>query len=114
MIPSTLHMYLLAQVYTLKTTKYLVFNSIYCFQLEDRNIELAGTRARVRVLEDLHQPTATPKSPASPDVIPVSDATATTPEHHRRHLSRSEITTASMKVIFPQCSVHSTIQASAI
>ncbi|KAI4457725.1 wasp interacting protein-related [Holotrichia oblita] len=62
------------------------------FQLEDKNIELEGTRARVRVLEQLQKPSAIP----SPDVIPVSESP---PLDHG--LTRSEITTASMKAMSP-------------
>jgi predicted nuclease with TOPRIM domain len=55
------------------------------FQLEDKNIELEGTRARVRMLEQLQKSVTN----TSPDVIP---------DHP---LSRSEITTASMKAMSP-------------
>lgn len=66
---------------------------IFPLQLEDRNIELEGTRARVRVLEQLQKP---PSSVPSPDVIPVSESP---PLDHG--LTRSEITTASMKAMSP-------------
>ncbi|XP_044257753.1 uncharacterized protein LOC123006907 isoform X1 [Tribolium madens] len=56
------------------------------FQLEDKNIELEGTRARVRMLEQLQKSITTN---TSPDVIP---------DHP---ISRSEITTASMKAMSP-------------
>ncbi|XP_071051253.1 probable basic-leucine zipper transcription factor L isoform X2 [Onthophagus taurus] len=65
------------------------------FQLEDKNIELEGTKARVRVLEQLQKP---PQSSApSPDVIPASES----PPNHLERMSRSEITTASMKAMSP-------------
>ncbi|XP_063909260.1 uncharacterized protein Jvl isoform X3 [Zophobas morio] len=55
------------------------------FQLEDKNIELEGTRARVRMLEQLQKSITN----SSPDVIP---------DHP---ISRTEITTASMKAMSP-------------
>lgn len=64
------------------------------FQLEDKNIELEGTRARVRLFEQLQRPVATT---SSPDVIP--NLESVTSDHHDR--SRSEITTASMKAMSP-------------
>lgn len=61
-------------------------------QLEDKNIELEGTRARVRMLEQLQKP----NSATSPDIIPALDST---PVDHA--ITRSEITTASMKAMSP-------------
>ncbi|KAF2897003.1 hypothetical protein ILUMI_09175 [Ignelater luminosus] len=63
------------------------------FQLEDKNIELEGTRARVRMLEQLQRPVTT----TSPDVIPNLESVPS--DHHDR--SRTEITTASMKAMSP-------------
>lgn len=62
-------------------------------QLEDKCIELEGTRARIRLLEHLQKLT----TEKSPDVIPTM-VTSTSEEHR---LSRSEITTASMKAMGP-------------
>lgn len=56
--------------------------------MEDKNIELEGTRARVRVLEHLQKPTS------SPDIIPALDSTPSQP-------TRTEISTASMKAMSP-------------
>ncbi|CAH1130794.1 unnamed protein product [Ceutorhynchus assimilis] len=56
------------------------------FELENRTIELEGTKARVRVLEDLHKPNKS----RSPDLIP-----------DQRLLSRTEISTPSMKAMSP-------------
>ncbi|KAF5275825.1 hypothetical protein FQR65_LT04063 [Abscondita terminalis] len=64
------------------------------FQLEDKNIELEGTRARVRLFEQLQRPIPTT---SSPDVIP--NLESVTSDNHDR--SRSEITTASMKAMSP-------------
>ncbi|KAF5305449.1 hypothetical protein FQA39_LY01540 [Lamprigera yunnana] len=64
------------------------------FQLEDKNIELEGTRARVRLFEQLQRPAATT---SSPDVIPNLESV---PSDHQER-SRSEITTASMKAMSP-------------
>lgn len=61
------------------------FATFRFFQLEDKNIELEGTRARVRMLEQLQKPVTN----SSPDVIP---------DHP---ISRTEITTASMKAMSP-------------
>ncbi|KAL1505904.1 hypothetical protein ABEB36_005357 [Hypothenemus hampei] len=66
------------------------------FELANTTIELEGTKARVRVLEDLHKPYAT-KSSTSPDIIPNGDIG----QEHRRPLSRTEICTASMKAMSP-------------
>ncbi|XP_018320110.1 uncharacterized protein LOC108733435 isoform X2 [Agrilus planipennis] len=70
------------------------------FQLEDKNIELEGTRARVRMFEQLQRPIPT----TSPDVIPSTDSMAVSsviaPDREDR-LSRTEITTASMKAMSP-------------
>ncbi|XP_076250357.1 javelin-like isoform X2 [Rhynchophorus ferrugineus] len=65
------------------------------FQLEDRTIELEGTKARVRLLEDLHKPNLNKCN--SPDIIP--DIMDTSQD--QRPLSRTEITTASMKAMSP-------------
>ncbi|XP_017772093.1 PREDICTED: uncharacterized protein LOC108559354 isoform X2 [Nicrophorus vespilloides] len=62
------------------------------FQLEDRNIELEGTKARVRMLENLQKP----PSGRSPDIIPTMEAALPS-----LTISRSEITTASMKAMSP-------------
>ncbi|CAH2014543.1 unnamed protein product [Acanthoscelides obtectus] len=78
-----------------KLNKYREENEDLKFQLEDKNIELEGTRARLRLLEELHQ-TST-KTTASPDIIPVTESS--TSDHPI--LSRSEITTASMKAMSP-------------
>lgn len=61
--------------------------------MEDRKIELEGTRARVRLLEQLQKHT----NEKSPDLIPTM--VSSTSDEHR--LSRSEITTASMKAMGP-------------
>ncbi|CAH0552643.1 unnamed protein product [Brassicogethes aeneus] len=66
------------------------------FQLEDKNIELEGTRARVRVLEHLQKPLL--NASTSPDIIPALDSS---PADNHQILSRSEITTASMKAMSP-------------
>lgn len=58
-------------------------------QLEDKNIELEGTRARVRMLEQLQ------RSPTSPDIIPTLESIPTGAGE------RTEITTASMKAMSP-------------
>lgn len=64
-------------------------------QLEDKNIQLEGTRARVRMLEQLQKP-----GPASsPDVVPALDSATTSAND--RTFTRSEITTASMKAMSP-------------
>lgn len=60
------------------------------FQLEDKNIQLEGTKARVRMLEQLQKP----NHETSPDIIPTNDSTS-------EHFTRSEITTASMKAMSP-------------
>lgn len=60
------------------------------FQLEDKNIQLEGTKARVRMLEQLQKPA----HESSPDIIPTHDS-------HGEHFTRSEITTASMKAMSP-------------
>nr|CAH7739991.1 unnamed protein product [Callosobruchus chinensis] len=78
-----------------KLNKYREENEDLKFQLEDKNIELEGTRARLRLLEELHQPSS--KTITSPDIIPVSESSTT--DHPI--LSRSEITTASMKAMSP-------------
>ncbi|XP_031348553.1 uncharacterized protein LOC116174710 isoform X3 [Photinus pyralis] len=64
------------------------------FQLEDRNIELEGTRARVRLFEQLQRPTA---AITSPDLIPNLGSVAS----DNLDRSRSEIITASMKAMSP-------------
>ncbi|XP_060524740.1 uncharacterized protein LOC132701084 isoform X2 [Cylas formicarius] len=56
------------------------------FQLADRTIELEGTRARARLLEDLHKPKG------SPDVVPESE---------QQPFVRTEITSESMKAMLP-------------
>lgn len=70
--------------------------SQYCiniyFQLEDINIELEGTKARVRLLEDLQRPL---NKSSSPDIIPALESPSERPR------SRSEITTSSMKNMTP-------------
>ncbi|CAH1137977.1 unnamed protein product [Phyllotreta striolata] len=58
------------------------------FKLENRTIELEGTKARLRVLEDPHK--SLNKS-SSPDIIPTTG----------RPPSRTEISTASMKAMSP-------------
>ncbi|XP_056640092.1 uncharacterized protein LOC130447342 isoform X1 [Diorhabda sublineata] len=63
------------------------------FQLEDRTIELEGTRARIRLLEDLRKPS---NKTSSPDIIPALDSTPPA-----RPQSRTEISTASMKAMCP-------------
>ncbi|KAK9875156.1 hypothetical protein WA026_005947 [Henosepilachna vigintioctopunctata] len=63
------------------------------FQLEDKSIELEGTRARVRLLEQI-QRTSTPNHHGGPDVIPTSTIGSSPP-------SRSEILTNSMKNMSP-------------
>lgn len=63
------------------------------FQLEDRTIELEGTRARIRLLEDLHKPLT---KTSSPDIIPTLD-----PTPPARPQSRTEISTPSMKAMSP-------------
>lgn len=60
------------------------------FQLEDKNIQLEGTKARVRMLEQLQKPTRE----SSPDLIRTHDSAG-------EHFTRSEITTASMKAMSP-------------
>lgn len=62
--------------------------------MEDKNIELEGTRARVRVLEQLQKPSI------SPDIIPTVRETSSSPSQPQQP-SRSEITTASMKAMSP-------------
>ncbi|XP_065156843.1 coiled-coil domain-containing protein 158-like isoform X2 [Atheta coriaria] len=57
------------------------------FQLEDRNIELEGTRAHVRMLENQKKP----PSGKSPDIIPALDTAS----------ERTEISTSSMKAMSP-------------
>ncbi|XP_050313730.1 uncharacterized protein LOC126748503 isoform X2 [Anthonomus grandis grandis] len=64
-------------------------------QLEDKTIELEGTKARVRALEDFHKPPSANKS-CSPDIIPNLDVTS-----DYRPPSRTEISTASMKAMSP-------------
>ncbi|KAH1020265.1 hypothetical protein HUJ04_009961 [Dendroctonus ponderosae] len=64
------------------------------FELENRTIELEGTKARVRVLEDLHKPNVTKST--SPDIIPDLHVT-----QDQRPSSRTEISTASMKAMSP-------------
>lgn len=64
------------------------------FQLEDRNIELEGTRARVRLLEQLQ---LNKPLDQSPDIIPIGLES----NLEFRPPSRSEITTASMKAMSP-------------
>ncbi|XP_030754033.1 uncharacterized protein LOC115880857 isoform X2 [Sitophilus oryzae] len=64
------------------------------FQLEDRTIELEGTKARVRLLEDLHKPNLNKSN--SPDIIPDLSSS-----QDHRPLSRTEISTASMKAMSP-------------
>ncbi|KAL3277558.1 hypothetical protein HHI36_012902 [Cryptolaemus montrouzieri] len=61
------------------------------FQLEDRNIELEGTRARMRMLEQLQR---LPSSHSGPDVIPTTTLSSSPP-------SRGEILTTSMKNMSP-------------
>ncbi|CAH1104600.1 unnamed protein product, partial [Psylliodes chrysocephalus] len=63
------------------------------FQLEDRTIELEGTRARIRLLEDLQKPL---NKSSSPDIIPMLDSTPP-----GRPPSRTEISTPSMKAMSP-------------
>ncbi|CAG9826841.1 unnamed protein product [Diabrotica balteata] len=63
------------------------------FQLEDKTIELEGTRARIRLLEDLQKPLT--KS-SSPDIIPNLESTPP-----GRPPSRTEISTPSMKAMSP-------------
>lgn len=63
----------------------LFLSIFFLFQLEDRNIELEGTRARVRLLE---KPLA---KTSSPDIIPLESPSE----------RRSEITTSSMKNMSP-------------
>ncbi|KAG5883444.1 hypothetical protein JTB14_028722 [Gonioctena quinquepunctata] len=77
-----------------KLDKFREENEDLRFQLEDKSIELEGTRARVRLLEDLQRPLA--KS-TSPDIIPIRlDSTPL-----GRPPSRTEISTASMKAMSP-------------
>lgn len=72
------------------------------FQLEDRNIELEGTRARVRLLEQLQ---LSKPLDHSPDIIPVGIEPVLQCQHHHQQqqneMTRSEITTASMKAMSP-------------
>ncbi|XP_066248658.1 uncharacterized protein jvl isoform X2 [Euwallacea similis] len=65
------------------------------FELENAAIELEGTKARVRVLEDHHKSSVNNKS-TSPDIIP----DVLSQEQHRP-VSRTEISTASMKAMSP-------------
>lgn len=60
--------------------------------MDCKDIELEGTKAQLRVLEQRSRPT----SGKSPDIIPTSD---TSSDHLL--LSRTEITTASMKAMSP-------------
>lgn len=60
-------------------------------QLDCKDIELEGTKAQLRVIEQRQKPAAG----SSPDIIPTLE---TSPD---RPLSRSEITTASMKAMSP-------------
>ncbi|XP_018574960.1 uncharacterized protein LOC108913817 isoform X2 [Anoplophora glabripennis] len=76
-----------------KLNKFREENEDLRFQLEDKNIELEGTRARVRLLEDLQKPL---NKSGSPDVIPTSESTP--PDHP---ISRTEVSTASMKAMSP-------------
>ncbi|XP_074025311.1 javelin-like isoform X1 [Leptinotarsa decemlineata] len=77
-----------------KLDKFKEENEDLRFQLQDKSIELEGTRARVRLLEDLQKPL---NKSSSPDIIPVT--LDTTPPG--RPPSRTEISTASMKAMSP-------------
>ncbi|CAG9823552.1 unnamed protein product [Phaedon cochleariae] len=67
------------------------------FQLEDRNIELEGTRARVRMLESLAPPQLRPH-PTSPDIIPALESGGAGPPTPS---TRPEVSTASMRAMQP-------------
>ncbi|XP_049821672.1 uncharacterized protein LOC109601835 isoform X2 [Aethina tumida] len=72
------------------------------YQLKEQKIELEGTLARVRVLEQQKQRASVGTTCTSPDIIPALDASPPSPSVDRlMRIGRTEISTPSMKAMSP-------------